>query len=188
MRQGRAPDSFAQVPVERTAQYACEDAEPTLHVRQALWPRLEADEKLRGIYELEMATSDVLFQIERHGVPVGQPNWRRKAMHWASASCNWSKRRTSWPGGAPFQEAPSRSAKSSSTNSACPWSRKPPPASPAPTKRCAEKLAEDYPLPARILEHRGLSKLKGTYTDKLPLMINPGHGPRAHALRAGRRR
>ena len=56
---------------------------------------------------------------------------------------------------------------------------------PSTDEEVLEKLAEDHPLPQRMLEHRSLAKLKGTYTDKLPLMVNPAHRPRAHQLRAG---
>jgi hypothetical protein len=56
---------------------------------------------------------------------------------------------------------------------------------PSTDEEVLQELAADYPLPARILEHRSLAKLKGTYTDKLPLMVNPATGPRAHQLRAG---
>ncbi|MGV2740251.1 DNA polymerase I, partial [Salmonella enterica] len=59
---------FAQVPVDQAAAYSCEDSDQTLDVHRVLWPLIEADEKLSGIYALEMASSEVLFRIERNGV------------------------------------------------------------------------------------------------------------------------
>ncbi|MDA0629146.1 DNA polymerase I, partial [Acinetobacter baumannii] len=61
---------FAQVPVDKAAAYSCEDSDQTLDVHRVLWPQLQADDKLRGIYELEMACSETLFRIERNGVLI----------------------------------------------------------------------------------------------------------------------
>ena len=79
----------------------------------------------------------------------------------------------------------SRSARSSSTSCELPVVKKTPSGAPSTDEEVLQKLAEDYPLPKILLEHRGLSKLKSTYTDKLPRMVNAQHRPRAHQLRAG---
>ena len=167
---------FAQVPVERAAQYACEDAEQTLHVHQALWPRLEADEKLRGIYELEMASSDVLFQIERHGVLIDSAELAAQS-HALGQRILQLEQEAHALAGQPFNlGSPKQIGEIFFDKLGLPVVKKTATGKPSTDEEVLEKLAEDYPLPARILEHRGLSKLKGTYTDKLPLMINPDTG------------
>jgi DNA polymerase-1 len=167
---------FAQVPVERAAQYACEDAEQTLHVHQALWPRLQADERLRGIYELEMATSDVLFQIERHGVLIDSAELAAQS-HALGQRILQLEQEAHELAGQPFNlGSPKQIGEIFFDKLGLPVVKKTATGKPSTDEEVLEKLAEDYPLPARILEHRGLSKLKGTYTDKLPLMVNPDTG------------
>ncbi|QTD46728.1 DNA polymerase I [Ottowia testudinis] len=167
---------FAQVPVERAAQYACEDAEQTLHVHQALWPRLEADGRLRGIYELEMATSDVLFQIERHGVLIDSAELAAQS-HALGQRILQLEQEAHELAGQPFNlGSPKQIGEIFFDKLGLPVVKKTATGKPSTDEEVLEKLAEDYPLPARILEHRGLSKLKGTYTDKLPLMVNPDTG------------
>jgi DNA polymerase-1 len=88
---------FAQVPVDKAAAYSCEDSDQTLDVHLALWPLLQADDKLRFIYELEMQSSEALYRIERNGVLIDAPTLARKATSWASASCSWKPRRMRLP-------------------------------------------------------------------------------------------
>ena len=164
------------MPVERAAQYACEDAEQTLHVHQALWPRLEADEKLRGIYELEMASSDVLFQIERHGVLIDSAELAAQSPALGQRILQLEQEAHALAG-QPFNLGSHKQIGEIFFDKlGLPVVKKTATGKPSTDEEVLEKLAEDYPLPAKLLEHRSLSKLKGTYTDKLPLMINPDTG------------
>ena len=177
---------FSQVTIDKAAEYSCEDSDQTLDVHLALWPQLQADAKLRFIYELEMA-------VERGAVPhraqrradrrahAGRAKPRAGRAHHAAGDT----RPTSSPASPSTWARPSRSARSSSPSSACRCVKKTPSGAPSTDEEVLEKLAEDYPLPAKILEHRGLSKLKGTYTDKLGQLAASAHRPRAHPLRAG---
>ena len=168
--------AFAQVPVERAAQYACEDSEQTLHVHRVLWPKLAQDEALRGIYELELATSEVLFQIERHGVLIDGDLLRQQS-HELGQRILELEREAHDLAGQPFNlGSPKQIGEIFFDKLGLPVVKKTATGKPSTDEEVLEKLAEDYPLPARILEHRGLSKLKGTYTDKLPQMVNPATG------------
>ncbi len=167
---------FAQVTVERAAQYACEDAEQTLHVHRALWPRLQDNAGLLSIYELEMATSEVLFRIERHGVLIDSAELAAQS-HALGQRILQLEQEAHQLAGQPFNlGSPKQIGEIFFTKLGLPVVKKTATGAPSTDEEVLEKLAEDYPLPARILEHRGLSKLKGTYTDKLPLMVNPDTG------------
>ncbi len=167
---------FAQVPVERAAQYACEDAEQTLHVHRALWPKLQTNGGLLHIYELEMATSQVLFEIERHGVLIDSAALAAQS-HALGQRILQLEQEAHELAGQPFNlGSPKQIGEIFFDKLGLPVVKKTATGKPSTDEEVLEKLAEDYPLPARILEHRGLSKLKGTYTDKLPLMVNPATG------------
>ncbi|MBK7001976.1 MAG: DNA polymerase I [Rhodoferax sp.] len=168
--------TFNQVEVSRAAHYACEDADMTLHVHQVLWPRLQADSKLRGIYELEIASSEALYRIERHGVLID-------AATLASQSHTLGQRILQLEGeahalaGQPFNlSSPKQIGEILFTKLGLPVIKKTSTGAPGTDEEVLEKLAQDYPLPAKLLEHRGLVKLKGTYTDKLALLANPRTG------------
>ncbi|MEJ8810998.1 DNA polymerase I [Variovorax ureilyticus] len=167
---------FSQVAIDKAAEYACEDSDQTLDVHRALWPRLQADEKLRFVYELEMATSETLYRIERNGVLIDAPTL-------ASQSNELGKRIMALEqeaytlAGQPFNlGSPKQIGEVFFTKLGLPVVKKTPSGAPSTDEEVLEKLAEDFPLPAKILEHRGLSKLKGTYTDKLGLLAHPRSG------------
>ncbi|RCX07374.1 DNA polymerase I [Extensimonas vulgaris] len=167
---------FAQVAVERAAEYACEDVDECLGVHEALWPLLEASAPLRRIYELEIACSEVLFRMERNGVLIdtavlaaqsrelGQRIMQIEAEAYALA-------------GQPFNlGSPKQLAEIFFDKLGMPVIKKTASGARSTDEEVLEKLAEDYPLPAKLLEHRSLSKLKSTYTDKLPQMVDPRTG------------
>ncbi len=167
---------FAQVPVDKAAHYACEDADQTLDVHLALWPKLAQDERLRGIYELEIATSEVLFKVERNGVLIDADQLRQQS-HDLGQRILALEQEAHALAGQPFNlGSPKQIGEIFFTKLGLPVVKKTATGAPSTDEEVLEKLAEDYPLPARILEHRGLSKLKGTYTDKLPLMVDPTTG------------
>ncbi len=167
---------FTQVDVARAAEYACEDADQTLDVHMALWPRLAQDPKLRDVYELEIATSEALYRIERNGVLIDAPTL-------AAQSATLGQRIVQLEtesyaiAGQPFNlSSPKQLGEIFFDKLGLPVIKKTATGARSTDEEVLEKLAEDYPLPARILEHRGLSKLKGTYTDKLAQMALPRTG------------
>ena len=167
---------FAQVPVEKAAEYSCEDSDQTLDVHLCLWPRLERDPKLRFIYELEMASSETLFRIERNGVLIDVEGLARQG-HELGQRILRLEQEAHELAGQPFNMgSPKQIGDILFTKQGLPVVKKTASGAPSTDEEVLEKLAEDYPLPAKILEHRGLSKLKGTYVDKLPLMVHPGTG------------
>ncbi|MDO5290772.1 MAG: DNA polymerase I [Pseudomonadota bacterium] len=167
---------FAQVPVDKAAHYACEDADQTLDVHLALWPRVQQDAGLAHIYALEMHTSEVLFHIERHGVLIDSAALAAQS-HALGQRILQLEQEAHDLAGQPFNlGSPKQIGEIFFDKLGLPVIKKTATGKPSTDEEVLEKLAEDYPLPARILEHRGLAKLKSTYTDKLPQMLNPATG------------
>ncbi|MGQ9724172.1 MAG: DNA polymerase I [Tepidimonas sp.] len=167
---------FAQVALEQAAPYACEDAEMCLAVHRVLWPRLQAEPGLQRIYELEMAVTEVLFRMERQGVLIDADELRRQSQALGERIAALEAEAHALAG-QPFNlGSPKQIGEICFGKLGLPVIKKTATGSPSTDEEVLEKLAEDYPLPARILEHRSLSKLKSTYTDKLPSMVNPATG------------
>jgi len=167
---------FSQVDIVRAAEYSCEDSDQTLDVHRVLWPRLEADARLRFIYELEMRSSESLFRIERNGVLIDAPMLAGQSAE-LGVRIAQLEREAHELAGQPFNlGSPKQIGEIFFKKLGLPIVKKTPSGAPSTDEEVLEKLAEDYPLPARILEHRGLSKLKGTYTDKLAQLANPRTG------------
>ena len=167
---------FAQVSVDKAAEYSCEDSDQTLDVHLALWPRLQADGKLRFIYELEMKSSEALYRMERNGVLIDSAMLARQSAELGQRMMQL-EREAHHLAGQPFNlGSPKQIGEILFTKLGLPVVKKTASGVPSTDEEVLEKLAEDYPLPAKLLEHRGLSKLKGTYTDKLPQMIHPRTG------------
>ena len=169
--------AFSQVDIERAAQYSCEDSDMTLHVHQTLWPRIEAEPGLRRVYQdIEMPTSEVLGQIERNGVLIDSARLAVQSQQLAERMVAL-EREAYELAGQPFNlGSPKQIGEILFTKLGMPVKRKTASGAPSTDEEVLDELAADYPLPAKLLEHRGLSKLKGTYTDKLPLMVNPATG------------
>jgi DNA polymerase-1 len=174
---GASRISFAQVDVARAAEYAAEDADVTLRVHQALRPRLAAAAELESLYrDLELPIAEVLFRIERNGVLIDAATLAqhsdelgRKIMALEAEAQQLA--------GQPFNlNSPKQLAEILFNQQGLPVVKKTPSGGPSTDEEVLEKLAEDYPLPQKILEHRSLAKLKNTYTDKLPKMINAATG------------
>ncbi len=167
---------FAQVDVPKAAEYSCEDSDQTLDVHLALWPRLEKEPKLLNIYQLEIASSETLYRIERNGVLIDGPMLATQS-HQLGQRIMELEREAHDLAGQPFNLAsPKQIGEIFFTKLGLPVVKKTATGAPSTDEEVLEKLAEDYPLPAKILEHRGLSKLKGTYTDKLAQLAHPRTG------------
>ncbi len=167
---------FDQVDIAKAAEYSCEDSDLTLDVHLALWPRLQADDKLRFIYELEIASSETLYRIERNGVLIDAPTLAAQS-HELGARIVQLEKEAHQLAGQPFNlSSPKQIGDIFFSKLGLPVVKKTATGVPSTDEEVLEKLAEDYPLPAKILEHRGLAKLKGTYTDKLAQLADPGTG------------
>jgi DNA polymerase I len=173
---GASQISFTQVDVAKAAEYACEDSDQTLEVHLALWPQLLADDKLRFIYQLEIDSSEALYRIERNGVLIDAPTLAAQS-HELGTRILQLETEAHALAGQPFNlSSPKQIGEIFFTKLGLPVVKKTATGAPSTDEEVLEKLAEDFPLPAKILEHRGLAKLKGTYTDKLAQLAHPRTG------------
>lgn len=167
---------FSQVSIDKAAEYSCEDSDQTLDVHLALWPKLQADEKLRFVYELEMASSETLYRVERNGVLIDAPMLAAQSNELGKRILALEQEAYALAG-QPFNlGSPKQIGEVFFTKLGLPVVKKTASGAPSTDEEVLEKLAADFPLPAKILEHRGLSKLKGTYTDKLGQLAHPRSG------------
>jgi DNA polymerase-1 len=167
---------FDQVDLERATQYACEDADFTIRLHQVLRPKVLANEKLEYIYGLEMKTSRALFEIECTGVRIDSEELGRQS-HVLGQELLALEQRAYLLAGQPFNlNSPKQLGEILFGKMQLPVVRKTAGGAPSTDEEVLTKLAEDYPLPKVLLEYRGLAKLKSTYTDKLPKMVNPNTG------------
>ena len=167
---------FSQVDVARATTYACEDSDMTLDVHRVLWPRLQADDRLREIYTLEMASSEALYRIERNGVLIDAATLASQSHALGQRILQLEQEAHAIAGQAFNLSSPKQIGEIFFQILGLPVVKKTATGAPSTDEEVLEKLAEDYPLPAKILEHRGLAKLKGTYTDKLAGMAHPRTG------------
>ena len=167
---------FDQVDVAKASEYSCEDSDMTLDVHGVLWPMLKTNDKLRFIYELEIASSEALYRIERNGVLIDAPTLAAQSHELGQRILQLEKEAHELAG-QPFNlSSPKQIGEIFFVKLGLPVVKKTPTGTPSTDDEVLQKLAEDYPLPAKILEHRSLSKLKGTYTDKLAQLAHPRTG------------
>lgn len=170
---GKAQKTFNQIDLEQAGPYAAEDADITLQLHQHLWPQLEADEKLRAVYqEIEIPLVPVLGFIEETGVKLDPQQLADQSYEFGERLAELEKQAHELAG-APFNLAsPKQLQAILFEQMGLPVKKKTPKGQPSTAEEVLVALAEEYELPKVIMEHRGLAKLKSTYTDKLPLQID----------------
>lgn len=169
--------TFNQIGIEQAAPYAAEDADITLRLHHALWPRLAAEPGLQRLFnEIEVPLVPVLSRIERNGVLVDAGMLYRQSEELARQMLEIQQQAHS-AAGQPFNlDSPKQIQAILFDKLQLPVLEKTPTGQPSTAESTLAELALDYPLPKLILEHRTLAKLKSTYTDKLPGQINPRTG------------
>ena len=174
---GASQISFDQVSVEVAAHYAAEDAEVTLQLHQHLWPKLQAEPRLAALYQtIELPVARVLQRIERHGVLVDCVMLARQGEELAVKILQL-ERHAHELAGQPFNlGSPKQLGELLFDQLKLPVVKKTAGGAPSTDEEVLEKLALDFPLPRAVLDWRSLSKLKSTYVDKLPRMVNPRTG------------
>ncbi|MEO6928152.1 MAG: DNA polymerase, partial [Casimicrobiaceae bacterium] len=168
---------FDQVPVQAAADYSGEDADVTLRLHQHFLPAIERDPKLAHVYRvLEMPVRDVLFRMERHGVLVDGAKLAAQGRELGERAMALEQQAYELAG-QPFNlSSPKQLGEILFTRMQLPVRKKTATGQPSTDEEVLQELAADYPLPKLLLEHRGLTKLKSTYTDKLPSMVNAQTG------------
>jgi len=168
---------FEQVEVARAAAYSAEDTDITLQLHAVLHPKLAAEEKLARIYgEIEMPVREVLYRMERAGVLIDARQLEAMS-HELGQKMLELEAKAHKEAGQPFNlGSPKQIAEIFFEKKGIPVVRKTPSGAPSTDEDVLEKLALDHPLARMLLDHREISKLKSTYTDKLPKMVNPQTG------------
>ncbi len=168
--------SFAEVNIDKAAYYSCEDADQTLSIHLTLWPFLEANEKLKSVYQLEIASSEALYRIERNGVMIDAPILAAQSLELGKRIEILEKDAYELAGENFNLASPKQIGDIFFVKLGLPIVKKTASGAPSTDEEVLEKLAEDYPLPAKLLQYRSLAKLKGTYTDKLAQLAHPETG------------
>ncbi len=168
---------FDQVDLEKATHYAAEDADITLQLHQALLPQVKAQVKLASVYrDIEMPARQVLFVMERNGVLLDSKLLNIQSRELGEKLLDLEKRAYELAG-QPFNLAsPKQLQEILFDKLGIPSKKKTATGSRSTDEEVLQELALDYPLPKLLLEYRGLAKLKSTYTDNLPLMVNPATG------------
>jgi DNA polymerase-1 len=168
---------FDQVELERATEYAAEDSDITLRLHEAMKGHVECDAKLNYIYrDIELPTSVVLQKIERNGVLIDASLLEVQSNELGARILELEQQAYELAGG-PFNlGSPKQIGEIFFGKLQLPVIKKTPTGAPSTDEEVLQKLAEDYPLPKVLLEYRSISKLKSTYTDKLPKMVNRDTG------------
>ncbi|WP_017366223.1 DNA polymerase I [Methylococcus capsulatus] len=168
---------FARVSVEDACRYAAEDADVTLCLHRALWPRLESIPSLRAVYEtIEIPLVPVLSRIERAGVLVDVYKLAEQSRELERRMAEVEAEARAVAGETFNLGSPKQIQTILYDKLGLPVIKKTPTGQPSTDESVLQDLAETFELPRLILEYRSLSKLKSTYTDKLPHQVNPVSG------------
>jgi DNA polymerase-1 len=169
--------SFSQVDVDTACRYAAEDADITLRLHHALWPKLESEPTLRSVYEnIEIPLVPVLASMEQRGVLIDVGNLRTQSQQLGKRMLELQQ--SAWKGaGREFNlDSPKQLQAILFDELGLPAKLKTPTGQPSTNEEALEAIADDHPLPRLILDYRGLAKLRSTYTDKLAEIVNPRTG------------
>jgi DNA polymerase-1 len=174
---GKKQLTFNQVPVEIAAPYAAEDADLVLRLHQTLYPRLKQFEKQHELLEnIEMPLLPVLSRIERTGVRVDSDMLARQSSELGERIDTLAQQAFDQVGADFNIASPKQIQEILFEKLQLPVISKTPKGQPSTSESVLQELAEQHELPKLILEHRALSKLRSTYTEKLPLLVNPDTG------------
>ncbi len=169
--------TFNQIDLEKAGPYAAEDADITLKLHEVLWPRVEKENTLKHVFKtIEMPLVDVISRIERNGALVDGVLLGQQSLDLGQRLTDLERLAHEEAGEAFNLSSPKQLQTLLFDKLGLPVLKKTPKGQPSTAEEVLQELALDYPLPRLILEHRSLNKLKSTYTDKLPQMINPDTG------------
>ncbi|WP_054113439.1 DNA polymerase I [Marinagarivorans algicola] len=169
--------TFNQIELDKAAPYAAEDADITLRLHLALWPKLETQPELLSVFNsIEMPLVNVLHSIERNGVLLDANVLNTHSQELTLRLAELQKEAFDLAGREFNLASPKQLGEIFFNELGLPVLKKTKGGAPSTAEEVLQELALDYPLPKLILEHRGLAKLKSTYTDKLPQMIAPDTG------------
>ena len=174
---GASRIGFEQVDVQKATDYSAEDSDVTLRLHHVLYPQLAADAKLDFVYgKIEMPVREILFRIERNGVLVDVDQLAAQSRELGHKMLEIEQKAYT-EAGQPFNlNSPKQIAEIFFERKGMPVVKKTPSGTPSTDEEVLEKLAQDFPLARMLLDYRELTKLKSTYTDKLPRMVNPRTG------------
>lgn len=169
--------TFNQIELELAAPYAAEDADITLSLHQALWGKLSAEPGLAKVFsEIELPLLPVLARMERLGTTIEPKLLHQQSQEIEVRLAELEKQAHELAGQEFNLSSPKQLGEILFTKLGLPIIKKTPKGAPSTAEEVLAELAETYDLPRLLMEHRGLAKLKSTYTDKLPLMIKPQTG------------
>ena len=168
---------FEQVSVERATAYSAEDADVTLRLHQCLYPKVQAETGLEYVYRsIELPAREVLFRMERNGVLIDAALLEAQSRELGQKMMELENKAYR-EAGQPFNlNSPKQIGEIFFERLQLPVLKKTPSGAPSTDEEVLERLAADYPLPKTLLDYRALTKLKSTYTDKLPRMVNAATG------------
>jgi len=169
--------TFNQIDIDKAGPYAAEDADITLRLHEVLWPRLEAEPSLLSVYlDIELPLVPILSRVERHGVLLDEDQLHSQSKELAKRMSELEQEAFGLAGEEFNLGSTKQLQEIFFEKLGLPVIKKTPKGQPSTAEPVLQELALDYPLPAVIMEYRGLSKLKSTYTDQLPKQIAPSTG------------
>ncbi|HEX4500737.1 MAG TPA: DNA polymerase I [Scandinavium sp.] len=174
---GKNQLTFNQIALEEAGRYAAEDADVTLQLHLKMWPKLQQQKGPLNVFQhIEMPLVPVLSRVERNGVNIDPTVLHNHSAELATRLVELEQKAHEFAGEAFNLSSPKQLQTILFEKQGIKPLKKTPGGAPSTSEEVLEELALDYPLPKVILEYRGLAKLKSTYTDKLPLMINEKTG------------